>query len=208
MGSDSPFWFFYSLRLGNTDTDTWHETYTSTSTSFHFYLSLLIEFQYNPTIMMKNLSSLAGSKLLYCNLQQSQIVPKLNFAPQAYFGLPIYFSLFIWVVILQWLIDHPEFFSNPFYIAGDSYSGITVPIIAHLISDGKKVFKYGNFRWLSVASHFKSSICRCRKWSRQQAIYKSQGLWLFSIWMPCLIGCYRHISITRTVYGISKENSF
>ncbi|KAE9457257.1 hypothetical protein C3L33_10840, partial [Rhododendron williamsianum] len=41
-------------------------------------------------------------------------------------------------IILQWLIDHPEFLSNPFYVAGDSYSGITVPTVAHLISDGKK----------------------------------------------------------------------
>ncbi|KAI8550094.1 hypothetical protein RHMOL_Rhmol06G0077700 [Rhododendron molle] len=39
----------------------------------------------------------------------------------------------------KWLIDHPEFLSNPFYIAGDSYSGITVPTVAHLISDGNEV---------------------------------------------------------------------
>ncbi|KAF7142059.1 hypothetical protein RHSIM_Rhsim06G0063200 [Rhododendron simsii] len=39
----------------------------------------------------------------------------------------------------KWLIDHPEFISNLFYLAGDSYSGITVPTVAHLISDGNEV---------------------------------------------------------------------
>ena len=39
--------------------------------------------------------------------------------------------------ILQWLINHPEFISNPTYIGGDSYSGIPVPIITQLISNGK-----------------------------------------------------------------------
>lgn len=37
------------------------------------------------------------------------------------------------------MIDHPEFLSNPFYVAGGSYSGITVPTVAHLISDGNEV---------------------------------------------------------------------
>ncbi|XP_024029038.1 serine carboxypeptidase-like 3 [Morus notabilis] len=36
----------------------------------------------------------------------------------------------------KWLIDHPEFISNPIYIAGDSYSGITVPVLVQKISNG------------------------------------------------------------------------
>ncbi|KAI5655177.1 hypothetical protein M9H77_32364 [Catharanthus roseus] len=36
----------------------------------------------------------------------------------------------------KWLLDHPTFISNPVYVGGDSYSGITVPIVATLISNG------------------------------------------------------------------------
>ncbi|XP_024029031.1 serine carboxypeptidase-like 19 [Morus notabilis] len=35
----------------------------------------------------------------------------------------------------KWLINHPDFISNPFYISGDSYSGIPIPILAHQISN-------------------------------------------------------------------------
>ncbi|TQD68649.1 hypothetical protein C1H46_045818 [Malus baccata] len=33
-------------------------------------------------------------------------------------------------------MDHPKFFNNQLYVAGDSYSGIVVPIIVQEISDG------------------------------------------------------------------------
>ncbi|XP_031091958.1 serine carboxypeptidase-like 10 [Ipomoea triloba] len=36
----------------------------------------------------------------------------------------------------KWLIDHPEFLSNPFYVAGHSYAGLIVPIITEMISNG------------------------------------------------------------------------
>ena len=39
----------------------------------------------------------------------------------------------------QWLLSHPKFIGNPFYVAGDSYTGIIAPIIAHKISTGKFV---------------------------------------------------------------------
>ncbi|KAM7518427.1 hypothetical protein LguiB_017389 [Lonicera macranthoides] len=38
----------------------------------------------------------------------------------------------------KWLINHPEFISNSVYIGGDSYSGIPVPIITQLISNGNE----------------------------------------------------------------------
>ncbi|KAK0581314.1 hypothetical protein LWI29_012385 [Acer saccharum] len=36
----------------------------------------------------------------------------------------------------KWLIAHPKFLSNELYVAGDSYSGITVPVVVQEISDG------------------------------------------------------------------------
>ncbi|KVH99617.1 Peptidase S10, serine carboxypeptidase [Cynara cardunculus var. scolymus] len=39
----------------------------------------------------------------------------------------------------KWLKSHPGFVSNPFYIGGDSYSGIPIPAIAQLISNGNDV---------------------------------------------------------------------
>ncbi|XP_010061646.2 serine carboxypeptidase-like 2 isoform X1 [Eucalyptus grandis] len=36
----------------------------------------------------------------------------------------------------RWLISHPEFISNPVYIGGDSYSGLTLPILVQEIMDG------------------------------------------------------------------------
>ncbi|CAL2279249.1 unnamed protein product [Prunus armeniaca] len=38
----------------------------------------------------------------------------------------------------KWLMDQPKFYNNPLYIAGDSYSGITLPIVVQEISDGNR----------------------------------------------------------------------
>ncbi|KAJ8773295.1 hypothetical protein K2173_028472 [Erythroxylum novogranatense] len=38
----------------------------------------------------------------------------------------------------RWLKDHPEFISNPLYVGGDSYSGLTVPAIGKHISDANE----------------------------------------------------------------------
>ncbi|VFQ94628.1 unnamed protein product [Cuscuta campestris] len=36
----------------------------------------------------------------------------------------------------KWLVENPEFLANPFYVGGDSYAGITVPIVTEIISNG------------------------------------------------------------------------
>ncbi|XP_059287049.1 serine carboxypeptidase-like 17 [Lycium ferocissimum] len=47
----------------------------------------------------------------------------------------------VYEFLRKWFINHPEFISNPFYVSGDSYSGITVPVIVQLISDGNEAGK-------------------------------------------------------------------
>jgi len=41
---------------------------------------------------------------------------------------------------VQWLSKHPQFFSNPFYVTGDSYSGMIVPALVQEISKGMFFF--------------------------------------------------------------------
>ncbi|CAL5415268.1 unnamed protein product [Camellia sinensis] len=38
----------------------------------------------------------------------------------------------------KWLIDHPDFLSNPVYVGGESYTGLIIPIIVQLISNGNE----------------------------------------------------------------------
>jgi serine carboxypeptidase-like clade 1 len=37
---------------------------------------------------------------------------------------------------LQWFDEHPQFLPNPFYVAGDSYSGVIIPPLAMKIAEG------------------------------------------------------------------------
>ncbi|CAN8314828.1 unnamed protein product [Cochlearia groenlandica] len=39
----------------------------------------------------------------------------------------------------KWLSKHPQFYSNPFYVAGDSYSGMIIPALVQKISKGNYI---------------------------------------------------------------------
>ncbi|KAJ0967698.1 hypothetical protein J5N97_024615 [Dioscorea zingiberensis] len=56
--------------------------------------------------------------------------------PEGYVDGDVTSSLRTYKFLRKWFIDHPEFLSNPLYVAGDSYAGKVVPIITHLISEG------------------------------------------------------------------------
>ena len=62
--------------------------------------------------------------------------------------------------ILQWLESHTDFISSPFYVGGDSYSGIPVPMITQLISNGK----VGAIRYkliMLTCTHVTSNFVTC-----------------------------------------------
>ncbi|KAK1441153.1 hypothetical protein QVD17_06992 [Tagetes erecta] len=50
----------------------------------------------------------------------------------------------------KWFESHPEFISNRFYVGGDSYSGMSVPIITQLISNGNDV---GNEPYINLKGY-------------------------------------------------------
>uniref|UniRef100_A0A9I9EDP6 Serine carboxypeptidase-like 13 n=1 Tax=Cucumis melo TaxID=3656 RepID=A0A9I9EDP6_CUCME len=70
-------------------------------------------------------------------------VGPINFKIKEYDGsLPeVILNPYSWT---KWLIRHPEFLSNPFYVGGDSYSGIVIPVIAQEILEENKHAPYIN----------------------------------------------------------------
>ncbi|TXG60325.1 hypothetical protein EZV62_014898 [Acer yangbiense] len=65
-----------------------------------------------------------GSGFSYSGCLQGSKSSDIKYAHQSY------------EFLRKWLLSHPKFIGNPFYVAGDSYSGMIVPIIAHKISTG------------------------------------------------------------------------
>ncbi|XP_027362513.1 serine carboxypeptidase-like 18 [Abrus precatorius] len=56
----------------------------------------------------------------------------------------------VYMFLRKWLLAHPKFQTNPVYIAGDSYSGITVPLTVKKISDG---IKAGNLPLINLKGY-------------------------------------------------------
>ncbi|XP_020685834.1 serine carboxypeptidase-like 18 [Dendrobium catenatum] len=61
-----------------------------------------------------------------------------SFSPNSenYFSDDLLFSDEVYRFIRKWFMDHPHFLSNPFYVAGDSYGGKIIPVVAEKIADG------------------------------------------------------------------------
>jgi serine carboxypeptidase-like clade 1 len=45
-------------------------------------------------------------------------------------------NIIFYLLFMQWFIDHPKFSSNPFYIGGGSYSGITTAPLVQKLYEG------------------------------------------------------------------------
>ncbi|KAK9097159.1 hypothetical protein Sjap_022656 [Stephania japonica] len=67
-----------------------------------------------------------GTGFSYSNTLQASLTGDTKSAIQTYTALR------------KWFIDHPEFLSNPFYISGDSYIGVVIPLLVLEVSDGNK----------------------------------------------------------------------
>lgn len=58
------------------------------------------------------------------------------FLSEAFLFLIRKLDLYSSLLEIQWLIYHPKFITNPIYIAGDSYCGMIVPVVAQEIVKG------------------------------------------------------------------------
>ncbi|KAJ9538213.1 hypothetical protein OSB04_030946 [Centaurea solstitialis] len=59
--------------------------------------------------------------------------------PEGYIANDTLAAMQTYQFLRKWLVDHPEFLKNPFYVGGDSYSGIVVPMVVQEIYNGIEV---------------------------------------------------------------------
>ncbi|WOK95598.1 serine carboxypeptidase-like 12 [Canna indica] len=64
---------------------------------------------------------------------------------ERYYADDISWSEHAYKFLIKWFNDHPQFLSNPLYIAGDSYAGKIVPIVTQLVLDGIDAGKQPQF---------------------------------------------------------------
>ncbi|PIN23061.1 Sinapoylglucose--sinapoylglucose O-sinapoyltransferase [Handroanthus impetiginosus] len=58
--------------------------------------------------------------------------------PEAFHSNDTYATELDYEFLKKWLISHPKYINNPVYIGGDSYSGITVPLVANNVYRGNE----------------------------------------------------------------------
>ncbi|XP_039686229.1 serine carboxypeptidase-like 12 isoform X2 [Medicago truncatula] len=88
-----------------------------------------------------------------------------------------------WILVHQtyqflrkWLVDHPKFQSNEVYIAGDSYSGIPIPVVVQEIAQGNEK---GVQPWINLQGYILGNGVTTRK-ERNYAIPFAHGMGLIS----------------------------
>lgn len=58
---------------------------------------------------------------------------------EGYYSGDVKSAVLTYEFLRKWMVEHPGFTSNQLYIGGDSYSGITVPLVVQEILDGNNV---------------------------------------------------------------------
>ncbi|RDX99129.1 Serine carboxypeptidase-like 2, partial [Mucuna pruriens] len=76
----------------------------------------------------------------------------------------------------KWLIDHPKFLTNEVYIAGDSYSGIPIPVIVQEISQANEK---GVQPWINLQGYLLGNAATTGR-ERNYAIPFAHGMGLIS----------------------------
>ncbi|KAF5197052.1 Serine carboxypeptidase-like, partial [Thalictrum thalictroides] len=77
------------------------------------------------------------------------------------------FAKQVYIFLKKWFIGHPDFLQNPLYIASLSYSGLIIPVIAQVISDGNEASEkpFVNLKFTSLS---------CCQYERTRSIDKPQ----------------------------------
>lgn len=71
-------------------------------------------------------------------------------SPETYKNSDTLSAKYTYEFLVKWLKNHPEFISNPLYITGLSYSGITVPIMVQEVYNGNEA---GNESILNIKGY-------------------------------------------------------
>lgn len=74
-------------------------------------------------------------------------------------SIPVKKYLFTLQVLLQWITNHRKFINNPLYIAGDSYSGMIVPIVTVEVAEGSSPCQM--FKLCRISYHWNCLYCFC-----------------------------------------------
>ncbi|KAM3281776.1 serine carboxypeptidase-like 13 isoform X1 [Capsicum chacoense] len=77
----------------------------------------------------------------------------------------------------KWFVEHQEYLKNPFYVAGDSYSGITVPIVTEVISNG---IDMGIKPWISLKGYILGNPLTFKDQDHYYRIHFARGMGLIS----------------------------
>lgn len=77
----------------------------------------------------------------------------------------------------KWFVEHQEYLKNPFYVAGDSYSGITVPIVTEVISNG---IDMGIKPWINLKGYILGNPLTFKDQDHYYRIHFARGMGLIS----------------------------